>query len=112
MDMKRICKNQVEEAKAYRRTRSEEVGYDLGDEAILEWVEKYAAEYRKKFNAVYSEIITKVAADGELIDIIVGKKLDGETHQELVRVICDKFTEVWTKEMTINGKSNQHLDEI
>jgi len=31
---------------------------------------------------------------------------------EVVKVICDIFTEVWIKEVAVDEENNQHLDEI
>lgn len=39
-----------EEIKIYKWIRSEEAHHDLGNKACIEWIEKYAKDYRKKWN--------------------------------------------------------------
>jgi len=38
---------QIREIKNYRKKRSKELGYDAGIESELEWIEKFASEFRK-----------------------------------------------------------------
>lgn len=40
---------QISEINKYKWIRSEQVGYDMGREAVLEWIMLYAADFRKKY---------------------------------------------------------------
>lgn len=42
----KFIKDQLEEMKKHKWIESEKVGYDLGQDAIMDWVEKYAAAFR------------------------------------------------------------------
>ena len=37
---------QIEEIKKYKWIESEKVGYDLGSNAVVDWISKYARSYR------------------------------------------------------------------
>lgn len=51
--------SQTEEIKKYKWIRSEEVGYDLGQVAIFEWIKKYAKSYRDNWILKEKEDHTK-----------------------------------------------------
>lgn len=110
MDMKKICQNQVEEAKTHKWIKGQELGYDPGDEAIHEWVKEHAAAYRERYNSTYQATIDKVVAEAEERIKSLGIELTDEQKCKLVKHICDKFTEVWVKEVATND--SKHLDEI
>ena len=113
MDMKQICKNQVKEAQTHRWHKGERIGRDPGDDAIKEWIQLYAKDYRDKYNQTYESTLLKVKQEARTdIDKIVGDSLTIKQKSELVNVICDKFTEIWVKEVAIDERNNPHLEEI
>jgi len=40
---------QVEEMKKYKWIESEKVGHDLGNNAISDWIQKYAKDFREQY---------------------------------------------------------------
>lgn len=42
--------DQRDEMEKYKWIESEKVGYDLGDNAIIDWIRKYAKKYREVYN--------------------------------------------------------------
>lgn len=113
MDMKQLCKNQAQQAKIYKWLEGEKLGYDPGDEAIHKWVKNYAASYRERYNNTYKLTVDQVKENAsERIDSIVSEHLSTEKKEELVKYICDTFTEVWVKEVATDNNDNPHLEEI
>jgi transcription termination factor NusB len=112
MDMKKICRNQVKQAKNYERMQSEIVGYDIGEDAIVEWVNLYAKQYREEYKEVYEELVAKVQEHVTSLDDIIGTRLSDDQRKQIISIICSSFTDIWTKEMSLHGKYNKHIDEI
>ena len=113
MHMRRICYNQIEEAKKYKWIKGEKLGYDPGDEAIHEWVREHAASYRERYKETYNQTIEKVKAEAlERLNRILGEDATDEMKTALVRHICDVFTEVWVQEVAKDERNNPHLEEI
>ena len=46
MKAEELIKSQLDEMAKYKWIESEKAGYDLGDQALLDWVDKYAERYR------------------------------------------------------------------
>ena len=113
MDMKKICRNQVELAKIYKWMKGEQLGYDPGEEAIYEWVRDHAKEYRERYNKTYG--LTLETVEKQVVCSLrnmPGVSIPEDKIIEVVKVICDTFTEVWIKEVAVDEENNQHLDEI
>lgn len=49
--------DELEEINRYKWIRSEQEHHDLGDEAVIEWIRKYAAEFRKQWEEKYGSIV-------------------------------------------------------
>lgn len=47
MDQCDILRKELEEILKHKWIESEKAGYDLGDQAVWDWVEKYACEFRE-----------------------------------------------------------------
>jgi len=111
MDMKSICRNQVEEAKKHKWIMGQKLGYDPGNKAIEDWVIKYAKKYRDEYKECLNLIMVKVF--NNVKDIIKEKypALSNDDIISLEKLIIEEFTMVWTKECAINGGDN-HLLEI
>lgn len=113
MDMKKICRNQVELAKAYKWVLGEKLGYDPGDDAIHEWINDHAEEYRERYNRTYESTLRKVKdLVATKLQDIQGVSIPDDKVMDVVKAISDTFTEVWVKEVAIDEQNNQHLDEI
>ena len=113
MDMKKICRNQAELAKTYKWVLGEKLGYDPGEEAIHQWIQENAEKYRARYNRTYQSTLQKVEAQVTMaLQNIQGISIPDEKVGEVVKAICDTFTEVWVQEVAIDEKNNQHLDEI
>ena len=48
--MSEIMAAQIHEIDVHKWIESEKAGHDLGDEAVKDWIEKHAAEFREKWN--------------------------------------------------------------
>lgn len=108
MDMKTICRNQVEEAKKHKWILGQKLGYDPGEKAIEDWVNKYAKIYREEYNMCYESTKKKVLAN------IKAKIEKGELKVDdmavFVSIIVDEFTTLWVKECALT--EDKHLKEI
>ncbi len=47
MDLTHYNKLQLHEIDVYKWVKSEEAGYDLGNTAVLEWIQLHAKQFRK-----------------------------------------------------------------
>lgn len=47
MTQTEILRKELEEILKHKWIESEKAGYDLGDQAVWDWVEKYAHEFRE-----------------------------------------------------------------
>jgi hypothetical protein len=57
-DFKKFMRLQCEEIRRRKWIESEKVGYDLGKDAELDWIKKYAVQYRdfaKRCEVFYTE---------------------------------------------------------
>jgi hypothetical protein len=48
MDLKEHNLKQIEEMQKHKWIESEKAGYDLGEAACVDWVNKYAAQWREE----------------------------------------------------------------
>jgi hypothetical protein len=111
MDMKTICRNQVEEAKKHKWIMGQKLGYDPGEKAIVDWVTKYAKQYRDEFNVCFENMVNKVAEQSKAkLKERFPMMLDSDIH-DFVSIIVEEFTLEWTKECAMND-GDKHLKEI
>lgn len=110
MDMKKICLNQADEALTHKWIKGEQLGYDPGDDAIHEWIRLHAKEYRQAYKDTYNATIQKVRQESSrrIADIL--GEIPEEDKMRLVEHICEKFTEIWVKEVAT--KDDRHIEEI
>jgi hypothetical protein len=114
MHFKKFLANQKEEMERYKWIQSQKAGKDLGDAAIKEWVEKFAAEYRKQYEEAYNEMVKETAAHckNKLKEKLPG--VSDELWDYVFKEVIKNFTEVWTKELSCccDSVKKKHLDEI
>lgn len=48
-----MMSKQIEEMNIYKWIESEKAGYDLGTQALIDWINKYAKIFREKFDETY-----------------------------------------------------------
>lgn len=106
MDFKQYVLNQKIEIERFKYIESQKAGKDLGEDAVREWVNKYAAQYRKEYNEVYCCFVNKVV---ERVKTVLQNP-----DEQTVKVIVDIFVETWSKELILNNdpKVKAHLAEI
>lgn len=46
--MKELMDSQIEEINKHKWIESEKAGHDLGEEAVKEWIQKYAKKFREE----------------------------------------------------------------
>jgi hypothetical protein len=109
MDMKSYCHRQIDEAKKYKWIQSQKAGHDLGDDAVNEWVVKFAAEFRKEYNEVYGAMLNHVVE--ETIKELNKSNIphDDDLVKKIVAIAINKFTSKWTVDMS-NSNHNIHTD--
>ena len=109
MDFKTYIYDQLQEALRYKWLQGEKIGHDPGERAIAEWIEKYAADYRRRYDECYERIVRKVteACMGKIKDLA---QIDEQQAKALVILITDELTRQWTLEMN-NGR-DPHVKEI
>ncbi len=110
MDMKNICRNQIEEAKKHKWIMGQQLGYDPGEKAVEDWVTKYAKKYRDEYKSCFNLLITKVFIKVKEEIKIKYPNLSDNDIIYLEKLIIDEFTMVWMKECVIND--DEHLEEI
>ncbi len=108
MDTKRLFMNQAEEAKKYKWIESQKAGRDLGEQAVIDWVQKYAAKYRQEYNECFRNIVKIVKKEVENCELCKNSKIPLE---EITELIIEKFTEKWIIEIA-KENHNKHLEEI
>jgi hypothetical protein len=107
--------NQKRLMEEHKWIEGQKLGCDPGEKACREWVEKFAAQYRKEYDAAFDQILDKVLSHTyEKI-----KKLQEESKTEippevlnsLARILIEQFANEWTIEKVMKPK-NRHIDEI
>ena len=110
MDAKKYCINQVEAIKRFKWIESQKAGRDLGEEAVRKWISENAKKYREEYKECLEEISnmikSSIKSDKELTENICDECLD-----KLTKSIVEKFTEVWTMEVS-KENHNPHLEEL
>lgn len=114
MDFKLYLRHQRQEIERYKWLKGQELGYDPGEEAVQEWIEKYAADYRKEYEDVYKQAIQSTSK--ECIDELKKKvpNVSDELWGYIFEQIIESFTEVWLREIITcqNDKEKKHLEEL
>lgn len=110
MDAKTYCMNQIEEIKRFKWIESQRAGRDLGEEAVRKWINKNAKNYRDEYNKCLEDISIKVKESIKK-DEELTKQICDECLEKLTKSIIEKFTEIWTTEIT-KDDHNKHLEEL
>ena len=109
MNNKQYCMNQVELANIHKWCESQKAGHDLGEEAIVDWVNHNAAAYREEYDKVFHNMVSTVVADVKNTHQCAC--LTEEAIFGIVKIVIEKFTDTWTIE-TAKDNHNQHIDEL
>ena len=56
-EFKQYLTDEVNEMQRYKWIESEKVGYDLGQNAIFDWISKYASQYRINYTSKNKTIV-------------------------------------------------------
>jgi len=111
MDMKTLMRNQIQEALKHKWLKGVENGRDPGREAINEWIEKYAATYRKDYDECLAGLIEATLEKSYPKLQGVDPNLSKEMMAKMAKIILEDFTNIWFLEMT-HTNPKRHLDEI
>ena len=105
MDLKKWCANQAEEAKKYKWCKGVELGSDPGAQAVIDWVNEHAANYRKEYNQCLNNITNIVFLS---IKVKI-KDVEPEYLRQITDLVIEEFTKEWVK-----GEANdiKHNNEI
>jgi hypothetical protein len=114
MNLKTFLLHQKEEIEKYKWIESQKAGKDLGEQAIMEWVAKFAEKYRKEYEFIFNQLVEETA---HRCKEDLKKKLPGvsdELWDYIFKEIIKKFTELWVIEIaTANSEiKKKHLEEI
>lgn len=111
MDMKSICRNQIEEAKKHKWIMGQKLGYDPGKMAIDDWIKNHAEKYREEYNMCLNTLIVKVydATKEEIMKL--RPDIKANELLQLEKIIIEEFTMIWIKESVVN-EENKHIKEI
>lgn len=52
--------HQIHAIEIYKWAKSEKVGHDLGDEAVRDWICKYASTFRERYEHISSIIVNEI----------------------------------------------------
>jgi hypothetical protein len=109
MDLRTWCRNQVEEIKRHKWIEGVKQGKDPGEKAVIEWVQRYAKDYRQEYQECFDAILVKVEA--EVKSKLTGKitTIDEKELHLIATTIIEQFTKEWIKEAALNIK---HIEEI
>lgn len=114
MDQKCYCLNQKRLIERAKWLEGERLGKDPGPDFVRSWVDKYAAEYRKRYCEEYEALARKVAA-------VCRCKLEGiapgvspELWDVVFKTVIDEFTKIWMLELVEEESEDRkrHLEEI
>lgn len=110
MDLKTYIRNQVIEAQRFKWNKGVQMGHDPGEQAIEEWILRYAENYKQSYEACYKRVVDKVFKTS----VEKLKKLHDDLREEeinqLVQEVISDFTKQWTMEMA--NERNGHTEEI
>lgn len=113
-NLKQYLLNQKTLCEEYKWFKGIEMGRDPGDAAVKEWIDNYAAKYRKNFEDVYSILVNETAkrCRKDLKDKLPGVSED-LWHFIFERIIAE-FTDLWSKEICLeeDEEKKKHLEEM
>jgi hypothetical protein len=114
MNLKTYLLHQKEEIEKYKWIESQKAGRDLGEQAVHDWIAKFASKYREEYEFIFSELIKETVNYSK--DDLKKKfpEVSDELWEHIFTEVIKKFTEVWTKNIveTKNIKKKKHLEEI
>ena len=111
MDMKTLMRNQLQEALKHKWFRGVEIGRDPGEEAVGEWIDKYAVTYRKEYDECF-EVLAEATLRNSLPKLQEAYPGCGEEIlAKMVKIVLEEFTKIWFLEMTRKNRNN-HVDEV
>lgn len=114
MHLKLYLLHQKQEIEKYKWIRGQQLGYDPGEKAVQEWIDKYAEQYRKEYEDVFYQAVEETSNKciKKLKNKIPG--VSDELWDFIFKEIIESFTEVWVKEVVVdqNDKHKKHLEEF
>lgn len=114
MHFKAFLQHQKEEIERYKWIESQKAGHDLGEEAVRQWVEKFAANYRKEYEEIFNEMVKETAlhCKKKLKEKLPG--VSDELWNFVFAEVIKNFTELWLTEMTCccDKAKIKHIEEI
>ena len=111
MDMKTLMRNQIQEALKHKWFKGVEIGRDPGEEAVGEWIDKYAVTYRKEYDECFAALLTATLEKSLPRVQEIFPDCSKETLTAMARVILEEFTRFWFLEMAKTDHNN-HIEEI
>lgn len=111
MDMKTLMRNQIQEALKHKWLKGVEKGCDPGPEAVNEWIDTYAATYRKDYDECFSALVSATLERAYPRLRKIHPDLNKETMAEMAKIILEEFTNIWFLEMS-KPDHNHHVEEI
>ena len=112
MDMKTLMRNQLQEALKHKWFRGVEIGRDPGEEAVGEWIDKYAVTYRKEYDECFDRSGSKPRWRNSLPKLQeTYPGCSEETLAKMVKIVLEEFTRIWFLEMS-KKERNHHVDEV
>jgi hypothetical protein len=111
MDMKTLMRNQLQEALKHKWFKGVEIGRDPGEEAVGEWIDKYAVIYRKEYDDCF-DLLVKTTLDKSITRLQeTYPGCDNEILARITKIILEEFTGIWFLEMSKKDRNN-HVDEV
>jgi hypothetical protein len=111
MDMKTLMRNQLQEALKHKWFRGVEIGRDPGEEAVGEWIDKYAVTYRREYDECF-EVLVTATLEKSLPKLREAYPGCGEDIlAKMVKIVLEEFTKIWFMEMARKERNN-HVDEV
>ncbi len=111
MDMKTLMRNQIQEALKHKWFKGIKIGRDPGPEAVSEWINTYAATYRKEYDECFDVLLksTLEASQPRLKEACPCCTKEKSTI--MAKIVLEEFTNIWIFEMT-KTDHNKHVDEV
>jgi hypothetical protein len=107
--------NQKKLMEEHKWIEGQKIGRDPGERACREWIEKYAAQYRKEYDAAFEQIVDKVLTHTcdkiRKLEQETGVEIPPQVIQSMARIFIEQFANEWTVEKVMKPK-NRHIDEI
>lgn len=99
MDMKTFMTNQIREALKYKWYKGVEIGHDPGGQAVTEWIEKYAANYRSEYEKCLEGLLVDVMKDVEIKMKDICPSCKRPLLDKVCKTIIEEFTKKWFLEI-------------